>query len=145
MRISRRFFSALGLAAVLLSFVIFPAAAEEMPDHIHVNVDVKPGSYPNVINLKSKGLVPVALLGGPDFSVSAVDGGTVGFGRMHEAGAAPIRFAFEDVNLDGFMDMVFKFEARATGLQPGDIEACLHGMLLSGEHFCGHDAVIVIG
>lgn len=144
MKAIQRFASALGLVAVLLAVAVSPVTAQEM-DHIHASVDIKPGSYPNVINLKSNGLVPVALFGSVEFDVLAVDLNTVGFGRMHEGGAAPVRFAYEDVNMDGLMDMVFKFQPKATGLQPGDMEACLHGMLLSGEHFCGHDAVIVIG
>ena len=140
----RRILLTVGFVAVLLALVVFHVVAEEM-DHIHVNVDVKPGSYPNVINLKNNGVVPVALLGSADFSVLTVEPGTVGFGRMHEDGASAVRFAYEDVNLDGYLDLVFKFETKATGLRPGDTEACLHGMLLGGEHFCGHDAVVVIG
>ena len=143
MKALRRLVSIFGLLALLLAGMVLPAVAQEM-DHLHVNVDIKPGDYPNVINLKSKGLVPVALLGSADFDVLTADTGTVAFGRMHEGGAAPVKFSFEDVNLDGYLDIVFKFVTQETGLQPTDTEACLHGMLLTGEMFCGHDSVIVI-
>jgi len=51
-----------------------------------ISIDIKPGSSPNSINLKSKGVVPVAILGTDDFDVSDVDPDTVIF-----ADAAPLR------------------------------------------------------
>ena len=133
------------LVAILAAPGLRPALAQE-EDHLHVGVDIKPGSYPNPINLKSNGSVPVALLGSADFDVSSVDLSTVRFGKMHEmdSGALALRSALQDVNGDGFMDRVFHFKIRETGLQAGDTEACLHGMTLAGEHFCGHDAVKII-
>jgi hypothetical protein len=91
-------------------------------------------------------LLPVALLGSPTFSVSLVDLATVKFGRMHalDSGAAPIRYASEDVNHDGFVDLVFHFKTSETGLLPTDTEACLHGMLQDGTHFCGHDSIKIV-
>jgi hypothetical protein len=111
----------------------------------HVSIDIKPGKDPNVINIRSNGLVPVALLGSAEFDVSQMDTSTVAFGRMHEAGTAAVKFSSEDVNKDGFRDLVFGFKTREIGLQPGDTEACLHVSLVDGTFFCGHDAVIVIG
>jgi hypothetical protein len=116
-------------------------------DHLHVGVDIKPGSYPNAINLKSNGSVPVALLGSADFDVSSVDLATVKFGKMHEmdSGASALRSARQDINGDGFMDRVFHFTIKETGLEKSDTMACLHGMTLDGMHFCGHDSVKIIG
>jgi hypothetical protein len=122
--------------------------AQEEHEHIHAAIDVKPGSYPNTINLRTKGLLPVALLGSASFDVGEVETDSVRFGRhQHEsadAGAAAVRFNFDDANGDGYLDLVFFFYPGETGLQPGDTEACLHGTI-NGEHFCGHDAVRVIG
>jgi len=42
-----------------------------------VEIDIKPGSYPNSINLDSGRVVPVAILTTPDFDASIVDPGTV--------------------------------------------------------------------
>lgn len=132
------------LVAILAAPGLRPAFAQE--EHLHVGVDIKPGSFPNAINLKSNGSVPVALLGSADFDVSSVDLDTVKFGKMHEmdSGAPALRSALEDVNGDGFMDRVFHFKIEATGLEPSDMEACLHGMTLGGEHFCGHDSIKII-
>lgn len=132
------------LVMLVGGLVTWPAAAQEM-DHLHVNVDVQPNSTNNVINLRSNSTVPVALFGSADFNVSSVDLTTVRFGPMHmEGGAAPIRYLMVDINQDGYQDLLFHFRSRATGLQPGETEACLHGMLLDGTHFCGHDTVLVI-
>ena len=117
--------------------------------HIHVDIDIKPGSYPNAINIKNNGVVPIALLGSAAFDVHGVNVSTVEFGPMHhdmhDGGASPLRYAYEDANGDGYVDVLFYFETRAIGLQPGDTEACLHGELIAGGHFCGHDTVKVIG
>jgi hypothetical protein len=146
MRNKIRLVFAVILAAILASPGIRPAFAQEEPHHLYVLVDIKPGSYPNPINLGSRGTVPVALLGDAGFDVACVDTATVKFGQMHESdsGAAPQRFASEDVNGDGFMDIVFHFRVMETGLLLTDREACLHGMLQDGTHFCGHDTIVII-
>ena len=47
---------------------------------VPVDIDIKPGSFPNSINTKSMGKVPVAILGTEDFDVMTVDPYTVLFG-----------------------------------------------------------------
>jgi hypothetical protein len=59
---------------------------------IDVDIDIKPGSCPNPFNGKSKGVLPVAILGAEDFDVTAVD-----IASVRLAGVAPIRSSFEDV------------------------------------------------
>jgi hypothetical protein len=80
------------LLAILAAPGIHPAFAQE-EDHLHVNVDIKPGSDTNAINLKSTGSVPVALLGSAEFDIFSVDLNTVKFGKMHEmdSGAPALR------------------------------------------------------
>jgi hypothetical protein len=136
---------------IVLVFTHFSAArvayAEEEHDHMHVSIDVKPGSYPNSINLKSKGLIPVALFGSAEFDVNQVSTDSVTFGPMHhhtDGGAPAVKFHSKDVNLDGYLDLVFFFKPAQTGLQASDTTACLHGNFLDGSHFCGHDDVRVI-
>ncbi len=138
------------VVATLLAFGLAlagfsPALAMHEHEHLHVMVDVKPGSFPNPINLRSQGVVPVALFGSPDFDVTQVDTGSVKFGPMHqhELGAPAVGYSYQDVNADGLLDIVFKFRTQETGLTPADMEACLHGMTMGGEHFCGHDLVVV--
>lgn len=51
----------------------------------------------------------------------------------------------EDVDGDGFTDLVTHYDAPATGLEPGDTEACLTGSLADGTAFEGCDEVRVFG
>lgn len=137
----------LGLVAALFVAGWQPVFAHEEHDHMHVAIDIRPGSYPNPIKLTSSGSLPVALLGSAEFDVMSANPDSVTFGRVHhhEDGASPLRYAYEDVNLDGLLDIVFKFKISEIKLESTDTEACLHGMLLDGiTHFCGHDSVKVI-
>jgi hypothetical protein len=102
-------------------------------------IDVKPCSDPNSINLKSKGVVPVAVLG-DGFDVSTVDPATVMF-----AGAAPLRWHVEDVcPYDGVPDLVFHFKTPELDLDENSETAELTGYLMSGEFFWGTDAVRIM-
>ena len=74
---------------------------------IEVMIDIKPGGNPNNINLKSKGVVPVALLTAGDFEAGDIDPGSVEF-----AGASPVRSKLCDVDEDGDMDMLFHFKTK---------------------------------
>ena len=92
-------------------------SAEEIQQHYQngligagyeaITIDIKPGSDPNSINLKSKGVVPVAVLTTDDFDASDVDPTTVEF-----AGAEPVRWVMEDVDGDGDVDMLFHFKTQ---------------------------------
>ena len=99
-------------------------------------IDIKPGSDPNSINLDSKGLVPVAVLTTDDFDASTVDPATVRF-----AGALPLRWAMEDVDGDGDMDLLFHFKTQELDLDENSTEATLTGYTQDGEFTWGMDTV----
>jgi 2-keto-4-pentenoate hydratase len=65
-----------------------------------VSIDIKPGSFPNSINPKSKGKTPVAILTTDSFDATTVDSSTVLFGATGNE-AAPVHSALEDVDGDG--------------------------------------------
>jgi len=83
------------------------------------DIDIKPGSDPNSINPKSKGVIPVAILGSADFDVTTVDPDSVTFGPTGTE-APPVRWAIEDVNIDSFFDVVFHFKTQECGFSAGD-------------------------
>jgi hypothetical protein len=104
---------------------------------------VKPGNDPNDVNPRSAGVIPVAVLGSVDFDAALVDFSTVTFGS---GAASPAHDGHvEDVNGDGFVDMVFHFNTQETGIQCGDIEATLTGETFGGQPITVSDAINTVG
>jgi len=104
-------------------------------------IDIKPGSYPNSINLKSKGVVPVAVLTTDTFNANSVDPVTVEF-----AGAAPLRWTLEDVDDDGDTDLLFHFKTQELleYLDENSTKAFLTGYTFGGEFIWGTDTVNIV-
>lgn len=129
------------------------------PDLLTVGVDVKPGSCPNPLNVKSKGVLPVAVLGTEEFDVATIDLAT-----LRLAGVAPIRSSFEDVATpadgddcdcttagpDGHIDLSLKFNTQDIVNAIGEVadgetlELSLTGELLDGTAIEGADCVVII-
>jgi len=111
-----------------------------------VEIDIKPGSYPNSINcLNSKGVVTVAILGSQDFDALTVDHTTVTF-----EGATETHVNFKtgmprrherDVNDDGLIDLVFHFRLGDTALDCEATEGMLTGSTFDGQVIQGVDSV----
>lgn len=59
---------------------------------VSVYVDIKPGGCPTPINVGSKGVLPVAVLGTADFNVTTIDPTTITL-----KGVSPLRWEIEDV------------------------------------------------
>ena len=125
-------------------------AFEVQPQILSVEIDVKPGSDPNSINLASNGVIAVAIFTTDDFDAALVDASTVVF-----AGASAVCGAPEDVDGDGDLDMVLYFRVQDTNLpeiyaqwlaqDPGSshqqLAVSLTGETIDGEAFLGTDAV----
>jgi hypothetical protein len=104
-----------------------------------VTIDVKPGSDPNSINLGSKGVVPVAVLTTDEFDAGSVDPASVVF-----ADASPVRWALEDVDGDGDVDLVLHFRAQELALDASSTEATLTGSTYDGQEIQGTDSVRIV-
>jgi hypothetical protein len=106
-----------------------------------VAIDIKPGSDPNSINPSLAGDLPVAILGSDAFVVEDVDVATLAFGPD----GAPFDHShgphFEDLNGDGLMDLMSHFRIEETGIEFGDMEACITGETLDSTPFEGCDAI----
>jgi len=137
-------------------------------ESLPVAVDIKPGSCPNPLNVRSRGVLPVAVLGTEDFDVTLIDPASVSL-----AGVAPLRWAMEDVatpyepfigkeldpfsctteGQDGYMDLTLKYDTQevvaALGdVNDGDVLALqLTGNLMDefgGTPILGEDVVVIL-
>jgi hypothetical protein len=124
-------------------------------------IDIKPCACPNPFNPKSKGVLPVAILGAADFDVTEIDPASI---RL--AGVPALRSGFEDVagpadgdtcecgelGPDGFVDMTVKFKTQEIVLAIPDeitkgaqLVLTLDATLNSGVPITGQDCVVVVG
>lgn len=107
-------------------------------------VDIKPGSFPNSINVKSKGVIPVAILTTSSFDATAVAPLSVAFGpngAMEAHGQGHI----EDADGDGDLDLVLHFRTQDTGIQCGATSAFLTGETFDGQVIQGSDSIKLTG
>ncbi len=111
--------------------------------------DIKPTSCPNPLNVKSRGVLPVAILGTENADVTQIDPASVEL-----VGVAPLRWFYEDVATpvpedadtcdcttegpDGYLDLTLKFSTQSivAQLEPvGDGEERI--LALTAETFDG--------
>jgi hypothetical protein len=93
-----------------------------------VHFDLKPGSCPNPVNLRARGVLPAAIAGSASFDVTAIDPATIELTREGVATSiGPLRWGYEDVvtpsdaegcacntlGRDGYLDLTLKFDNRA--------------------------------
>jgi hypothetical protein len=116
---------------------------EAADEPLTLKIDIKPGTFPNDVNLKSRGVIPVAVLTNEHFDARTVDCSTVRFGATGTE-AAPAHFALEDVDGDGDFDLIFQFRTENTGILPGATSAYLRGFVLDKE-FVGYDSITIVG
>ena len=118
----------------------------QSPPVLTVLIDIKPGSFPNTIQLRSHGQLPVAILGTSSFAVSAVDPTTVTFAgapvSSHTNGS--LFAAYDDVNNDGIIDLLLHFSIENVQLSSGDTTAILFGQLHDSTSITGQDSVRVL-
>jgi hypothetical protein len=94
-----------------------------------VTIDIKPGSYPNSINLGSNGTVPVAVLSTPAFDATLLNPASLKLAGAYVAlkKNGTLHTSQEDVNGDGLKDLVLHFLTSQLSLTTADTEATLEG------------------
>lgn len=120
---------------------------------IIVPIDIKPGSDPNSIGLSARGLLPVAILSGATFDATSTDPVTVEVGgvtitKRGSSKAQKLAYSFEDVNRDGFADLIafFSVPDLVDGgvLTQTTITLTLTATLFDGTPIKGTDSVRVV-
>ncbi len=133
-----------------------------------VDLDIKPGSCPNPLNVSQPsanakapkgGVLPVAILGSGSLDVTAID-----VSSLRLEGIAPLRHAYEDVatpagggacectmlRADGFMDLTLKFDAAQLAAALGPLTAGatvpvrITGSMVDGSAISGEDCVRIV-
>ncbi len=126
-----------------------------------VAIDIKPGSCPNPLNVKSRGVLPVAILGSEDLDVNTIEVASI---RL--AGVAPVRNSYEDVATpvpdgnececttegpDGYTDLALKFKTQDIVSELGEVAdgevlvLTLTGCLFDGTIIEGQDCIVSVG
>ena len=84
------------------------------------------------------------------FDVADVDVTTLAFGPVLASPAhnlldpAVLASHLQDVNSDGFTDLVSHYSQKQTGLASGVMQACIEGQTVGGDAIFGCDSVNII-
>jgi len=110
------------------------------PEELTIDIDIRPGSYPNTINLKSTSIVPVAILTTDAFDASDVNPRSARF----EGPKPPVRWVLSDVDHDGDLDLLLHFRTQDTSIVAGQVQACLTATTFGGITLRGCDSIKVM-
>jgi hypothetical protein len=134
---------------------------ESMSEPYPVAMDIKPDSFPNPVNVKSQGVLPVAVLGSADLDVSEIVATSI---RLNSIGA--VRDSYEDVATnvadandcsvytsgpDGYIDLFLKFKTQDIVQSLGEVEKGdvltleLTGVLVDETPIAGQDCIVIVG
>ncbi len=101
--------------------------------YIVINLEIKPGSDGDApFNPKARGALPVALLGSSQFDVTTVNRDSLKFGKtgMEDSRLRCAKEA-EDIDGDGYLDLVCHFDNQLTGFTKSDTTGVLTGTTTS--------------
>jgi len=113
---------------------------------IQVSIDVKPGDPNNCVNINGAGTIPVAVLGSSSFPVNKVDQSSLvldGF-TLKVLGNKAFSCSQQDVNGDGFVDLLCHFVDQNGAWTGGTGTATLHGKTFDGAPFSGTDKLCLV-
>ena len=114
---------------------------------VTIQIDIKPGTTPNTINLGSNGNVPVAILSSASFDATTVDplSVTLADAKLKVKGKSNTpMFSIEDVNGDGLKDMIVHIDVQGLSLAVGETVAILKGKTKTGLLFQGQDTIRIV-
>jgi hypothetical protein len=135
------FKSVWGVSELSVSFTI------DVLQPIDVDIDIKPGSDVNSINIDSNGNIPVAIFSTNDYDASSIDPSTVtlaGASIGFKGKSDNLQASVEDINDDGLLDLMVHISLDGLELQAGSAEAILRGMMFDGTPIVGSNPVNIV-
>lgn len=117
----------------------------EVVPRIKVKIDIKPGSFSNSINLKSKGVIPVVVFGTNEFNVNSIDPATITLSGapIKVANGKPL-FSVQDIDGDGLADLAAHMNSDNLRLSSSDTATTLVGKTFDGMIIYGIDSVKIV-
>jgi hypothetical protein len=103
-----------------------------------LSIDIMPGKETNIINMKSGGFVPIAVITLDDYDALQINPESVIFGPDE---ALTERYKVKDVDRDGDEDLLMYFRIQNTGILCSDTKATLSGQLYDGTPISGTDTL----
>jgi hypothetical protein len=112
-----------------------------------VNIDIKPDSDTNSINISSAGMIPVAILCSDTFDATTVDPDTISLAgaRVKMVGKSGKYLSHEeDVNGDGLLDLVSQVYTAQFMVEIGGTVAVLEAATFDGTPIRGEDSINIV-
>ena len=111
------------------------------PNACPITIDIKPGSFPNAINLKSKGIIPVGVLSTSTFNAPEL----LNLSTFTFENATIVKHSVEDVNNDSLKDLVMFFKTQDTTITCIQTSAALQGKRFDNGIVIGTDSIVTVG
>jgi hypothetical protein len=135
-----------GLSATFFGIASLSTVVGLVPEALNVGVDIKPGDSQNTINLKSRGVMPVAILSSATFDARTIIPESILLAgtSVRLKGNGQPAFSFEDVNGDGRLDLLLQFDTQSLDISSNDTQAHLTGRTSDGLRIVGHDSIRIV-
>lgn len=114
---------------------------------VSVNIDIKPDSEPNCFNQNEHGVIPAAILGSADVNVNDIDVDSLslqGLAVKMVGKSNNLLTHLEDLNSDGYDDLVVQFEDSDSWVSSGSDNATITGRLYDGTFIAGTDSICIV-
>ena len=140
----RGYFPSLALAGGYPVFTAWDVEQSLLRYAAQTGMDVLPGEWPNVIDLRVTSKVGVVIMTAAGFDASSIVPASL---RVGPGGVAPAggKSLLKDLDLDGDLDLAFAFNLAGAHLACGPGTLVLQGVDASGRAFALWDWIEVVG
>jgi len=117
------------------------------PPYVLVQIDIKSTSGLKCFNQNERGVIPVAIFGSDALNVANIDIGSLwlqGLSVKVTGKSNKYLAHFEDINKDGYDDLIIQFQDSDGWVVPGSDYATLKGKLYNGTQIMGQDTICII-